>query len=463
MTTSSPLPRYKFPRLRLVGLSIAALLVVAALFGTVLTSGAKAAVSYTDQEIAFINQLNNYRASKGLARLLISDSISVACDRHNSDMAKYKYFDHVTQKSDFFAVGSYPWDRMADCGYDYYTSEAENIAAGQQTAAQVFSAWKASSGHNANMLSSSYKVIGVSEYVLSGSPYTYYWTTDFGGYVDPTAHAVNAAPTPTTTRFQQNDGHFAYGGTWSKASASYFSGGSYAYSNGPASVTVSFTGTYLAWISASSAGYGIAKVTVDDNSPVTVDLYSSSVQYGRKVWNTGTLASGKHTVTIEWTGTKRAAATGSYVGVDAFDIIGTVSQTSTVVSSANTTVYQQTDPLIDYGGTWSKAQANYFSGGSYAYTNTSASVTVSFDGTYFGWITATTAGYGTAKVTLDNNSPVMVDLYSSSVQYGRRVWNTGVIAAGQHTVKIEWTGTKRAAATSAYIGADAFEVDGTLN
>jgi hypothetical protein len=36
------------------------------------------------------------------------------------------------------------------------------------------------------------------------------------------------------------------------------------------------------------------------------------------------LASGTHTVTITWTGTKNPSATNTYVGVDGFDVVGTL-------------------------------------------------------------------------------------------------------------------------------------------
>ena len=36
--------------------------------------------------------------------------------------------------------------------------------------------------------------------VVVGSPYGSYWTTDFGGYVDSTAHSVGSPSTTTTTR-----------------------------------------------------------------------------------------------------------------------------------------------------------------------------------------------------------------------------------------------------------------------
>ncbi|MCZ7664038.1 MAG: Ig-like domain-containing protein [Thermoleophilia bacterium] len=160
------------------------------------------AATYSAQELAFFDLINDYRQANGRGRLLLSDTISVAATRHNLDMGHYAFFDHTTQGSDYFPIGSSPWDRMAAVGYAYSTSKGENIAAGGafSSAQAVFQAWKNSSGHNANMLNGNFKVIGISLDAVAGSPYTYYWTTDFGGYVDSSAHDPGGgSPPPADT------------------------------------------------------------------------------------------------------------------------------------------------------------------------------------------------------------------------------------------------------------------------
>jgi uncharacterized protein YkwD len=312
------------PRARSFSKAIALLLVTAVavvLLVTVL-AGVAGAMTYSSDEVAFVSLINQYREAQGLPGLLVSDAISDASNKHSADMARYGFFDHTSLHSDYFPIGSAPWDRMRLCGYSYNTSMGENIAAGQSTAAQVFAAWQASPGHNANMLNSTYAVVGVSFYTLSGSPYTYYWTTDFGGYVDPTAHAVGAAPAPTATRYQQTDPHLVYSGTWVKFLTSGASGGSYKRANvGSASVTVTFTGTYLDWVATAGTTLSKAYVSLDGGAAQSVDLARSAVAYQQKVWNTGTLASGKHTVKI-WR--DPSDATGKYISVDAVDVTGTL-------------------------------------------------------------------------------------------------------------------------------------------
>ncbi|NLT36348.1 MAG: hypothetical protein GXX83_10690 [Gaiellales bacterium] len=143
--------------------------------------------AFNTQELAFLGLINDYRRQNGLGELMLSSTISEACGRHNSDMGAYGFFSHYTVQSDFFAPGSAPWDRMAASGYDYSTTKGENIAAGFATAQAVFEGWRNSPGHNANMLNSEFRVIGISMLTVSGSAYGTYWTTDFGGYIDASA------------------------------------------------------------------------------------------------------------------------------------------------------------------------------------------------------------------------------------------------------------------------------------
>jgi hypothetical protein len=61
---------------------------------------------------------------------------------------------------------------------------AENIAAGNSTAQATFEQWRNSSGHNANMLHSNMRTIGIGRAFVAGSPYGWYWTTEFGSIND---------------------------------------------------------------------------------------------------------------------------------------------------------------------------------------------------------------------------------------------------------------------------------------
>ena len=122
---------------------------------------------------------------------------------------------------------------------------------------------------------------------------------------------------------EQTDSLLTYAGAWTTTSTASASGGSFAFANSAGtSATIHFTGTGLTWIAKKSSVYGKAKVTLDGGDPVIVDLYGASVLWQQKVWDTGPLDSEAHTVKIEWTGTKRAAATGTNINIDAVTVTG---------------------------------------------------------------------------------------------------------------------------------------------
>lgn len=171
--------------------SISLLFLVSVMFLTFL-GGIAQARTYDVEETRFLQLINNHRAQHGLDALKLSGIVSEAAARHSLDMGTYDFFSHTTERSTYFAVGSMPWDRMKSMGYSA-PSMAENIAAGQQTAQEVFTTWRNSSAHNTNMLSSTYRVIGIARRAIAGSPFGVYWTTDFGSVVDSSAQTPGAA------------------------------------------------------------------------------------------------------------------------------------------------------------------------------------------------------------------------------------------------------------------------------
>jgi uncharacterized protein YkwD len=143
------------------------------------------AVCLNAEEATFLKLINDYRVANGRVALKVSATLNKAAYAHSLDMAQRNYFSHTTLSPlPAWQAGPTFSDRMKGMGYTYNVARGENIAAGQPTAQRVFDAWKGSAGHNANMLSANYKVIGIGFVKLSGNTYTYYWTNDFGGYVD---------------------------------------------------------------------------------------------------------------------------------------------------------------------------------------------------------------------------------------------------------------------------------------
>ena len=104
-----------------------------------------------------IVQLTNAeRSNAGLPALRSSDRLMQAAQLHADQMARAGRLEHV------LSGGQYPRpeDRLAAAGYQW-SAYAENIAMGQSTPAAVMDSWMRSSGHRANILSTSVSEIGV--------------------------------------------------------------------------------------------------------------------------------------------------------------------------------------------------------------------------------------------------------------------------------------------------------------
>jgi uncharacterized protein YkwD len=171
-----------------------AVLAVVMLSTFALAGSGGAATAYDDEELEFLGLLNDYREQNGLRPVILSDTLTVAAERHSEDMAEYGFFAHNTAQSSYYPAGAQPWDRMEAEGYDYNTAKGENLAVGYETASEAMQAWKTSPSHNAAMLDGNYRVMGVARINDPDSVHGWYWTTDFGGYVDASAHAPGDDP-----------------------------------------------------------------------------------------------------------------------------------------------------------------------------------------------------------------------------------------------------------------------------
>jgi hypothetical protein len=127
------------------------------------------------EEVAYLNALNTYRASKGLSKVRASIALTRAANAHSKDMATNLFMSH--DSSD----GTDPWTRIKKY-YNYSTALGEIVAYGYTTGQAVFDAWKNSPPHNTIMLGADYKVVGISR--VQGSNGSWYWTGDFGGQTD---------------------------------------------------------------------------------------------------------------------------------------------------------------------------------------------------------------------------------------------------------------------------------------
>ena len=123
-------------------------------------------LSYEKEVIRLVNEI---RVQRGLPELTYNWELSRVARYKSQDMKDNKYFSHTSP------VYGTPFQMMKDFGITY-RSAGENIARGQTSPQAVVNAWMNSSGHRANILSTSFTQIGVG-YVAEGN----YWTQMFIG------------------------------------------------------------------------------------------------------------------------------------------------------------------------------------------------------------------------------------------------------------------------------------------
>jgi uncharacterized protein YkwD len=141
-----------------------------------------------------LSLINNYRQSKGIAPLAASQALGAAAEHHAWDMELTGTYSHTMSDGTTWS------QNISNHGYTY-TGRGENIAWGYTSAQATFDAWKSSSGHNAAMLNSGYRAIGLGTVINTAGGHTgYNWVNTFGSTVDGAARACSgtAVPTPTS-------------------------------------------------------------------------------------------------------------------------------------------------------------------------------------------------------------------------------------------------------------------------
>ena len=132
-----------------------------------------------NEEIKFVEILNKERKRKGLLELEIDENLCRAARYHSYDMGIQKYFEHASydrNNNGELEKVCETFVRIRAFG----SCNAENIAAGGNNAETTYNQWYNSPGHNRNMFDKRWTRIGVGYVKVESSPYTHYWTTDFG-------------------------------------------------------------------------------------------------------------------------------------------------------------------------------------------------------------------------------------------------------------------------------------------
>jgi uncharacterized protein YkwD len=136
-------------------------------------------------EASLVKQINAVRQARGLRPFTVSAKLAAAATQHSREMGTYGYFEHESPDRSPF------WKRIEQ----WYPSSgwrswgvAENIlySSPDLSAGYAVSSWMSSPGHRANLLSRSWREIGVAAVHFASAPGTYddrpvtILTADFG-------------------------------------------------------------------------------------------------------------------------------------------------------------------------------------------------------------------------------------------------------------------------------------------
>jgi len=89
--------------------------------------------------------INQYRVDNKLKPVKLNAELTEAAKAHSRDLSKWDRISH------YGSDGSNPWDRVKRTGYKARLA-AENVGTGQIDFDEVMRGWKASPGHNKNLL-----------------------------------------------------------------------------------------------------------------------------------------------------------------------------------------------------------------------------------------------------------------------------------------------------------------------
>src|SRR6266568_1054028 len=129
------------------------------------------------------------------------------------------------------------------------------------------------------------------------------------------------------------------------------------------------------------------------------------------------------------------------------------------VTVSNAVRFEETDSSVIFTSGWASDASKSWSGGTAAVsTAPGAQATFTFTGTSVNWIGGRSPGTGIARVSLDGVFVSEVDTYSKTEEIRVTMFTANGLSNASHILTIEVTGRMNAAATSALVVVDAFDV-----
>lgn len=278
------------------------------------------------EQLAFLALINSYRAQNGAGPVQVSVTLQNASQWMSTDLSTNNGFSHTDSR------GRSTGARLAAFGYTY-SPWGEDIAGGYADAQDVLNAWVTgcdpdASGtctyaHRAILLSRAFVAIGIGRFYNANSAYGWYWTADFGAFLDQPLIS-NSAPvissfvaTPSSVSARQSAML-----SWNVSGATSIS-----IDNGVGNVSGL---TSIAVAPGNSTTYTLtaANATGSSTASVTITVQSGTPQPPSAPQLTSATAKSSTEVDLSWT------ASTSSAGVAGYQIIRNGSPIATVVGTS---------------------------------------------------------------------------------------------------------------------------------
>src|SRR6266702_82238 len=184
-------------------------------------------------------------------------------------------------------------------------------------------------------------------------------------------------------------------------------------------------------------------------------------------WDTTAASNGSHTLTAVARDLLGLQYTSNSVTVTVFNdttpptvsITAPANGATVSVTVSNAVRFEETDSSVIFTSGWASDASKSWSGGTAAASATpGAQATFTFTGPSVNWIGGRSPGTGIARVLMDGVFVSEVDTYSKTEEIRVTMFTANGLSNASHTLTIEVTGRMNAAATSALIFVDAFDV-----
>ena len=171
--------------IRIAVVTALALLSVGAATANAVGTPVRTMTSVNQLESQVLGELNAVRGKHGLPPLRLSQPLSSAADSHSRAMGRFGFFSHESRDGSEFSARVKRW--YGPAGYRSW-SVGENLlwSTGKLSAGAAVKLWMDSPGHRRNILTRSWREVGLSAVAVPSAPGVFRGrdvviiTTDFG-------------------------------------------------------------------------------------------------------------------------------------------------------------------------------------------------------------------------------------------------------------------------------------------